>query len=120
MMRDFRQASGLFFALLAIVAQLALATAVPASPVSLTDVMVLCQHDGSAGSPPAPSHQSPDCLVCFFCHNVEVPAGIAASPPLLPAPSTVRIARAAVLPPATAPPLRFVLAAHPRGPPIPA
>jgi len=119
MMRDVRQASGLFFALLALVAQLTLASVVPASLISLADVTVLCQHDGNPDTPRAPSHQSPDCLVCFFCHNPAGTAGLVASAPLLPTPSTIPLARAAILPPATAPPPRTVLAARPRGPPIP-
>ena len=118
MMRDARQASGLFLALLALVAQLTLATAVPASAVSLADVTVLCQHDGNPDAPPAPAHQSPDCLLCFFCHNVSGPAGVIAAAPILPVPRTVTIARAAIKPPATAPPVRVILAARPRGPPI--
>jgi hypothetical protein len=114
-----RQAFGLFLALLAVVAQLTMATAVPASTVSLADVTVLCQHDGGTPTPKAPAHSSPDCLVCFFCHGVAGPLGLLAAPPMLPAPSAITIARAAILPPATAPPLRIVLAARPRGPPIP-
>jgi hypothetical protein len=121
MMREIRQASGLFLALLALVAQLTLAAAVPAASVSLADVTTFCQHDGDLGAPahPSPSHPSPDCLVCFFCHNAAGPVGLLAAPPMLPAPSTVPVARAVVLPPATAPPLRIALAARPRGPPIP-
>jgi hypothetical protein len=118
MMRHARQASGLFLALLALVAQLTMAAAVPASAVSLADVAVLCQHDGNPTAPPAPAHQSPDCLLCFFCHSAPGSLGLLAAPPILPAPMTSKIARAVVLPPATAPPLRVVLAARPRGPPI--
>jgi hypothetical protein len=117
MMRDARQASGLFFALLALVAQLTLATAVPASTVSLADVTVLCHHDGDPGAPPAPAHQSPDCLLCFFCHTATGAVGLIATPPLLPTPATSRAAREGALPPATAPPRRVALAARPRGPP---
>jgi hypothetical protein len=118
MMRDARQASGLFLALLALVAQLTLAAAVPVSTVSLADVTVLCHHDGDPGAPPAPAHQSPDCLLCFFCHNATGSVGMVATPPLLPAPVIVRVARQVVLPPATAPPVRVARAARPRGPPI--
>jgi hypothetical protein len=118
MMRDARQASGLFLALLALVAQLTMAAAVPASAVSLASVAVLCQHDGSSNAPPAPAHQSPDCLLCFFCHSAMGPVGLLAAAPLLPTPTTSRIVRSVVLPPATAPPVRVALAARPRGPPI--
>ena len=119
MMRDARQASGLFLALLALVAQLTLAAAVPVTTVLLADVTVLCHHDGSSDAPPAPAHQAPDCLLCFFCHSVMGPAGLVAAAPLLTAPRATWIARVAIPPPATAPPLRIVLAARPRGPPIP-
>ena len=118
MMRDARQASGLFLALLALVAQLTMAAAVPASALSLADVAVLCQHDGNPSGPPVPAHQAPDCLLCFFCHSASGPLGLLAAPPILPTPTTTKVARSVVLPPATAPPLRVVLAARPRGPPI--
>jgi hypothetical protein len=118
-MRHTRKASGLFLALLAIVAQLALASVVPASAVSLADVTVLCQHDGNPAAPAAPPHQSPDCLLCFFCHHAGGPAGVIAAAPMLTPPQAMMLARAAILPPATAPPVRIVLAAGPRGPPIP-
>jgi hypothetical protein len=124
MMRHPRQAFGLFFALLAIVAQLTIAAAMPSPAipmpvVSLADATVLCHHDGNPDSPPAPAHQSPDCLLCFFCNGAMGPAGPLATTPLLPAPRSVWVARAAIPPPSTAPPLRLVLAARPRGPPIP-
>jgi hypothetical protein len=118
MIREVRQVSGLFLALLAILAQLTLTAAVPASVVSLADVTVLCQHDGNPNAPPAPAQQSPDCLVCFFCHNVGGAAVLVAAPPMLPGPTTTRPTRANFLPPAAAPPPYIILAAHPRGPPI--
>jgi hypothetical protein len=118
MMRDASRAFGLFLALLALGAQLTMAAIVPAAAVSLADVTVLCQHDSDPNAPPAPAHQSPDCLLCFFCHSATSPAGLIATVPILPKPSTVLIARAVILPPATAPPLRLGLAAQPRGPPI--
>jgi hypothetical protein len=118
MMRDARQASGLFLALLALVAQLTLAAAVPATTVSLAAMTSLCQHDGNPDAPPAPAHQAPDCLLCFFCHAAAAPIGLLTSAPLLPAPTTTRIVSAVVLPPATAPPLRIFTVARPRGPPI--
>jgi hypothetical protein len=118
MIRDARRASGLFLALLALVAQLTLAAAVPAAAVSLASVAVLCQHDGSPNTPPAPAHQSPDCLLCFFCHSAPGPLGLLIAAPILPTPTTSKIERSVMLPPATAPPVRVVLAARPRGPPI--
>jgi hypothetical protein len=117
MMRDIRLACGLFLALLAIGAQLTVATAMPASASSLASATVLCQHSGDTDAPRVPTHPSQDCLLCFFCHGALGPAGVLATPPLLPVPSTTVMARAVVLPPSTAPPLRVVLNARPRGPP---
>ena len=117
---EIRQATGLFLTLLALVAQLTLAATVPASSVSLADVTMLCQHGGNPDAPPAPAHQMPDCLLCVVCHGASGPVGLLVTSPTLPAPTTSLIARAVVLPPATAPPLRFATAARPRGPPIPA
>jgi hypothetical protein len=117
-MRNVRHSFGLFFASLAIVTQLALGAAVPATAMSLAAVSVICQHDGNPNAPAAPARQSPDCLLCFFCHGTTSPIGPVAASPLLPAPRATRIAGAVVLPPATAPPLRIVLDARPRGPPI--
>jgi hypothetical protein len=119
MKREIRQASGLFLALLALVVQLTLATAVPASAVSLADVTTLCQHDGNPRAPVAPAHQMPDCQLCLVCHMAAGPFGLLIVPPALPPPVTIRVARAAILPPATAPPPRVVSAPRPRGPPIP-
>jgi hypothetical protein len=119
MKREIRQASGLFLALLALVAQLTLAAAVPATTISLADVTTLCQHHGNPGTPPAPFHQMPDCQLCLVCHSMSGPPGLLTATPALPQPMSIRIARAAILPPATAPPLHFVTAAQPRGPPIP-
>jgi len=119
MQREVRQASGLFLALLALVVQLTLAAAVPATTIALADVTTLCHHDGNPSAPKAPVHQIPDCQLCIVCHGATGPTGLLTAAPMLPLPMTILIARAVVLPPATAPPLRFVTAARPRGPPIP-
>jgi hypothetical protein len=118
MMWDIRRGSGLFLTLLAIVAQLTLAVALPASSVSLADVTVICQHEGNNDAPVAPAHPPRDCLLCFFCHNAPGSSGLIVAPPLPPVPALMSVALAVVLPPATAPPHRVVLAAHPRGPPL--
>jgi hypothetical protein len=119
MQREIRQASGWFLALLALVVQLTLAAAVPSTAVTLADVTTLCHHDGNPSAPGAPAHQAPDCQLCIVCHGATGPAGLLTAAPMLPEPTTILIARAVVLPPATAPPPRFVTAARPRGPPIP-
>lgn len=120
MKRDIARASGLFLALLAIVAQLTLAAAVPASAMSLADATVLCQHDTSAGTSQhrPPAHSAPDCVLCFFCHAASGPSALVATVPALTPPAAALIGAAVVLPPATAPPPRIILAARPRGPPI--
>jgi hypothetical protein len=118
MKREMRQAAGLFLALLALVAQLTWAVAVPSTTISLADVTTLCQHDGRPGAPPVPAHQMPDCWLCVVCHGASGPPGLLTAAPMLPQPRPIRVARAAILPPATAPPLRFVTASRPRGPPI--
>ena len=119
MMREIRQAAGLFLALLALAAQLTLASAVPVSVLSLADVTVLCQHSGNPDAPPAPAHQTPDCLLCFVCHGASGPAGLLTDAPMPPKPTAKsRIARAVMLPPATAPPFRLTSSARPRAPPI--
>lgn len=114
MRRSVRQTIGVFLALLAILAQLTGAVAVPSAAVSLADATVLCAHDAS-DNPPA--HHPPACPLCVFCHNAAAPVGLPAVAPALPALRVLWIARAAVSPPATAPPPRVVLAAQPRGPP---
>ena len=119
MMRETNQALGLFFALLALVAQLTVAAAVPASTLSLADVAVLCQHSDTPNAPPAPAHQMPDCLLCFICHGASGPVGLLTDAPVPPAPMVTRVARAVILPPPTAPPPRIAMAARPRCSPIP-
>jgi hypothetical protein len=100
-------------------AQLTLAAVVLAPTVSLANVTVLCQHNGNPDAPPAPARQMPDCLLCFVCHNATGAIGLLTSTSMLLAPTTTPVARAVALPPATAPPRRFVTAACPRGPPVP-
>ena len=119
MRRELRQASGLFFALLALMAQLAAAAAVPATAISLADATTLCRHDGNAGALPAPIHQTPACRLCLLCHGASVAFDLLTAPPALPQPTTICFVNAAVLRSAAAPPPRFDTAARPRAPPIP-
>jgi hypothetical protein len=137
MMRHGCKASGLFLAVLALVAQLAMAAMMPAVAglagaglagagpagadpgASLADVAVLCHHDDGPDTPAAPVHPSPACLLCFFCHAAAGPMGLAGAPPVLPRPGAGQVVRSAMPPPATAPPLRMAQAARPRGPPVP-
>ena len=119
MRRDLRQASGLFFALLALVAQLAVAAAVPATAISLADATTLCRHDGNSGAPPAPIHQTPACRVCPLCHGASVSFDLVTAPPAVPQPTTIRFMNATVMRSTGALPPRFDTAARPRAPPIP-
>ena len=119
MTRDIRHTVGVVLALLAVMAQLTTAAAVPPSTLSLADATVLCQHDGDTRAPAAPTHPPADCLLCFICHSALSPVGMVTAAPVVPPPSVVWIERSVVLPPATAPPPRISLAARPRGPPIP-
>jgi hypothetical protein len=123
MIRDARQASGLFLALLALVARLLLPAAMPTAAASLADVTVLCQHGGNPDAPPAPIHHTPahhipDGQLCFVCHGVTGPIGMLTAVLMPPEPMTPPVARVTALPPAREPPFRIVTAAHPRGPPI--
>jgi len=118
MVRDIRQASGLFFALLAILAQVTLASAVPATAMALADTTMLCHHDGDRNPPSAPAHPSPDCLFCFVCNGAAGSPGLLATPAVPPPPRSAPFARIAVAASAAQPPPRIVLAARPRGPPI--
>ena len=72
--------------------------------------------DTSDDTPPVP-HHPPDCLVCRLCISLAAPAFALPTGSVLPAPHVVAIPRAAILPPATAPPVAVTLAARPRGPP---
>lgn len=119
MRRELRQASGLFFALLSLVAQLAVAAAMPATAISLADATTLCRHDGSLGTPPAPIHHTPACRLCLLCHGASVSFDLLTAPPALPQPSAIRFVNATVLRSAATPPPRFDTAARPRAPPIP-
>jgi hypothetical protein len=118
MRRELRQAFGLFFALLALMAQLAVAAAVPATAISLADATTLCRHDGHSGAPPAPI-QTPACRLCLLCHGASVAFDLLTAPPALPQPTTIRFMNATVLRSAAAPPPRCDTAARPRAPPIP-
>lgn len=121
MSRELRQAFGLFLALLAVLAQVTMAAAMPRLlPGQIADTAVICHQDnGASPAPQAPPHHAPDCLLCVFCHHLGAPAALAAAPPVLPAPRIRVIAPAAVPPPSTAPPVPIVLAARPRAPPVP-
>jgi hypothetical protein len=118
---------GLLAALLALMAQLVVATAMPrvdgplgGSPGLLSDVP-LCHSDDGAHTTPAPPQPHPaNCPICPHCALLAVQAALPASSPRLPSDrSALVIARTAMPPPATAPPPVETHTARPRAPPLP-
>jgi hypothetical protein len=118
MTRELRKGSGLFLALLALLAQLTVSHAVPPSKVSLANVTVLCHHGSHSDGPPAPVRPMRDCQICLICHGAAGPTGLLTAAPSLPRPGAGQIAHAMTLPQQAAPPVGVVTAAQPRGPPI--
>jgi hypothetical protein len=116
-------ASGLFLALLALVAQLAFGAVVPQPEIALVleGGGIICHapapSDGTA--PPAHHHHMPDCPFCPLCMSLASPGIVlpGAAPSPLP-PQVAAFHRPGLPPPATAPPAPASLAAQPRGPPI--
>ena len=115
-------ASGLFLALLALVAQLAFGAVVPRPEIALVldGGGVICHapapSDGTA--PPGHHHRMPDCPFCPLCMSLATPGIVlpGAIPGPLP-PQVVAFHRPGLPPPATAPPAVPLLSAQPRGPP---
>ncbi|HEY3849016.1 MAG TPA: DUF2946 family protein [Acetobacteraceae bacterium] len=115
-------ASGLFLALLALVAQLAFGAVVPRPEVALVldQAGVICHapapSDGT--TPPAHHHHVPDCQFCPLCVSLATPGivlpGVGPNPP---PPQVAAFRRPGLPPPATAPPVTALLSAQPRGPP---
>jgi hypothetical protein len=117
-------ASGLFFALLALVTQLAFGATVPnveatqiSALVAVANATTICHaHEPSDQTPSAP-HNPADCAICPLCGSLSVPALAIAFGPVLPRPRITVAAPAVILPPATAPPAIRVQAHKPRAPP---
>jgi hypothetical protein len=122
-------ASGLFLALLALVAQLAFGAVVPRPEVALllNDFGTIC-HAPAPSDRTAPSdgtkppvqhhHNAPDCLFCPLCMSLATPGIVL--PDAMPGPPPPQVAafrRPGLPPPATAPPVAALLSAQPRGPP---
>jgi hypothetical protein len=115
-------ASGLFLALLALVAQLAFGAVVPRPEVALAldEAGVICHaaapSDGTP--PPAHHHPMPDCQFCPLCMSLASPGVVLpGATPGPPPPQVAAFRRPGLPPPATAPPVAPSLAAQPRGPP---
>ena len=108
---------GLAAALLALAGQLAWAATVPQPVLALLAFGAICHTDKTGHAPGRPGKHVPAGAVSPLCVAVAMPAPpLAASPPL-PAPRGVLVRVALRLPPASAPPALFGLAAAPRGPP---
>jgi len=115
--------SGLFCALLALVAQLALGAAVPDMelPLALNRAALICHAPSpdQGKTPPAQHHHLPLSLFCPLCSTLSTPAPLLpAAGPLLPAPVAMLFHRPGLPPPATAPPSIPFRLAQPRAPPI--
>jgi hypothetical protein len=115
-------ASGLLLTLLALVAQLAFGAVVPRPEIALVldGGGVICHapapSDGT--TPPAPHHRMPDCQFCPLCASLATPGIVLpGAGPHPPPPQAVAFRRPGLPPPATAPPVRALLSAQPRGPP---
>ncbi len=108
---------GLFAAILALAAQLVAGALVPQPAWAASQGSESCADMGKA--PAHDRQRKPNCPFCPFCLAVAHPAPTLATPPLLPSPSIVQVARAVLLPPARAPLTLPSLAAQPRGPPGP-
>jgi len=116
--------SGLVFALLALVVQLALGAVVPnvELPLALHGAAIICQAPApdQGKTAPAQHHHVP---VSAFCPLVwtalTTPAPLLASAGLLlPAPTQALFHRPGLPPPATAPPAVPFRLAQPRAPPV--
>jgi hypothetical protein len=112
--------SGLLFALFALVTQLALGAVVPQPERALTrmEAGIICHASGSTDETPAPADHHPlDCLLCPLCISLTAASVLLpAMGPHLPSPQ-VKEFQPPGLPPSTAPPVLWLAAAQPRGPP---
>ncbi len=116
-------ASGLFVALLALVAQLAFGATVPRPEIALVldDAGIICHAPTSSDgtTPPAHRHHMPDCQFCPLCMSLATPGIVLpGAAPHPPPPQVAAFRRPGLPPPATAPPVAALLSAQPRGPPV--
>lgn len=113
--------SGLFLALLALVAQLAFGAIVPRPEIALVfeHAGPICHAPTPPGVPATPTHRpAPDWHFCPLCTALATPAPVPLDAgPHVPPPPIAAFHRPGLPPPATAPPAIALLAAQPRGPP---
>ena len=112
--------SGLLFALLALLAQLAAGGFVPGSmDLFATQPLPICQggHDNNGSTPSAPAPHFPHLLPSPLCTALFASAIASPAAPPVPTPIAFVLPRPELPPPATPPPTARRLAAQPRGPP---
>jgi hypothetical protein len=114
---------GWFFALLALVAQLAFGAVVPniELPLALHEAALICQAPSAAQgkTPPAQHHHMPVSVFCPLWTTLTAPTPLLISAgPLLPAPIQTLFRRPGLPPPSTAPPSIPFRLAQPRAPPV--
>jgi len=119
---------GMFAALLALIAQIALGAAAPEAELRLAaanaavaalDAAPICHTDDAGNPAPGqrPSHSN-DCLACPLCVVAHAPVVALVVPPVaIPAPPETLADRSELPPPATAPPVFAWTANQPRAPP---
>ena len=107
---------GWIAAFLALAGQLAWAASVPL-PVSVLLAAAPICHSDKTGTAPGHEKHLPPGAVAPICMASTLPAPPLAAAPVLPPPRAIVVYAARRLPPATAPPAPFRLAAAPRGPP---
>lgn len=115
--------SGLFFALLALVVQLAFGAAVPdmQRPLALHQAALIChaRSPDQGKTPPGQHHHVPLSAFCPLWTALIVPSPLPApAGPLLPAPVATLFRRAGLPPPSTAPPSIPFRLAQSRAPPV--
>jgi hypothetical protein len=123
MKRSGSHLSGLFFALLALVAQLAFGAAAPDTEpaLALHEAALICHAPSAAHgkTSPARHHHVPVSVFCPLWTALTAPTPLlTAAGPLLPAPGQTLFRRPGLPPPATAPPSIPFRLAQPRAPPV--
>jgi hypothetical protein len=116
-------ASGLFLALLALVAQLAFGAVVPRPEVALVldHAGDICHAPGprDGTTPPAHHHHMPDCQFCPLCMSLATPGMVLPdAAPHPPRPQIAAFRRLGLPPPAIVPPVDALYTAQARGPPV--
>jgi hypothetical protein len=108
--------SGLFAALLALMANLGVGAAVPRID-PIVGLGVLC-HPEDSGSPSKTPYHPADCPVCPLCVAMHAPAATLVASVTAPLPPAVAVVvKTELPPPSTAPPASYRPPSQPRAPP---